>query len=60
MVWTKKMECEKCGAEYMVSEHKHPARDKGTIVCECGHEIFEWNCAALYSWERIEADEGSD
>ena len=42
--------CEKCGSEFDLWETSLPVRDMGSVDCQvCGHELYDWNCAATYA-----------
>jgi len=48
------IKCQKCGAQYEITEYKSPMRDKDSIKCNhCQEEILSWNGGRFYSAEEI-------
>jgi predicted Zn finger-like uncharacterized protein len=48
--------CPQCGAEYELTKHNIPFRDKDSVDCEvCGKkDIFSWNEAKIWTAKLIE------
>ena len=52
--------CDRCGAEFEVTEHKVATSDRGSFQCECGNTLMRRKEVAFYTIKLIKLGEEPD